>query len=367
MPIETIALPRVLSDVTPAWLSAMLGQAYPGTEVTDAVMDGVFGNKPNKTRIHLNYNEAGRAARLPATMVLKASLPGLGNGQSGAGLDIATAAEVLAYQQIVPTLDVESPHVFHSILDWEGGNAVLLMEDLRERGFTPLNAFTPLDYGQAAAFTEALAGIHATHWESPEFEPGGKWGPDTDVGGCSSRLYETFLEVIIGHDWWSQWAREPRAAALPRKLADGGTIQRAWKRLSAVMGGTARTIIHGDEHLGNLYLNADEKPGFLDYFARIEHWPISYAYFLSNSLDSLDRRDWERPLLARYLRQLRTRGVAAPDFDEAWYAYRCALLFPMIVWFTNPANWQPEAINTLNTARAGLAMLDHGTLDLLGI
>jgi hypothetical protein len=360
-----VAPPRLIEDVTPEWLTGALAVRYPGVEVTEAVVDGVFGYKPNKTRIHLRYNQAGRTAGLPETLVLKATFPGL--GPEGAGLDFATAAEVQAYQEIVPTLDIETPKVYYSLLDWEGGNAVILMEDLQRRNFRPLNAFTPLDYGQAMAFVDAIAGIHAAHWDSPAFDQGGTWGPETAVGQCTPRLYDKFLNVVVAPDWWNRFLREPRSVALPRKLTEQARIQRAWERLTHVLAGSARVIVHGDEHLGNLYLDAEGRPGFLDYFSRPEHWPLHYAYFISNALDSLDRRAWETPLLARYLRRLTERGLKAPSFEEAWYAYRCSLLFPMIVWYTNPAKWQPESINTINAARAGLAMLDHDTLGLLGV
>jgi hypothetical protein len=363
--ITSIKPPRLIEDVTPAWLSAALATSHPGVEVTTAKVDGVFGYKPNKTRIHLTYNAAGQAAGLPETMILKATFPGL--GPEGGGLDFATAAEVQAYQEIIPTLHVDTPKTFYSLLDWEGGNAVILMEDLQRRDFTPLNAFTPLNYGQAVAFIDAIAAIHATHWESKAFETGGAWGPDTAVGQCTPRLYDKFLNVVVAPDWWNKFLREPRAAALPRKLTEQARIQKAWFKLLEILAGSARVIVHGDEHLGNLYLNAQGGPGFLDFFSRPERWPLHYAYFISNALDGLDRRAWERPLLARYLRTLAAHGVTAPSFEEAWYAYRCALLFPLIVWYTNPAKWQPESINTINAARAGLAMLDHGTLDLLGV
>lgn len=93
---------------------------------------------------------------------------------------------------------------------------------------------------------------------------------------------------------------------------------------------------------------------------------MHYAYFAVNVLDGLDRREWERPMLARYLRRLCELGVQAPSFDEAWYAYRCSVLFAHVVWYTNPAEWQPESVNTVNAGRAGLAMIDHGTLELVG-
>ena len=68
----------------------------------------------------------------------------------------------------------------------------------------------------------------------------------------------------------------------------------------------------------------------------------------------------EYTALARY-------GGGAPSFDEAWYLYRCTAVFPFLTWFNNSAKWQPESVNTRNTMRAALAMIDHDTFGLLGV
>jgi aminoglycoside phosphotransferase (APT) family kinase protein len=357
--------PRTIKQVTCEWLSAALQEQYPGVKVTRADVGPLFGNKPNKARIKLKYNAAGERAGLPPSMVVKATFPGLGTG--AAGLDIATAAEVLAYHELVPLIKVNTPRIFHSVLDWKGGNAMMLMEDLALRGFHTRTALLPFDYSEAMRFVEALAALHAQTWNSPEFAPGGRWGPESRVADSTRQLHALFLDKVVQHEWWKDFDNEPQSVALPRILRDQPRIEAAWHSLKRVLGASARAIIHGDTHLGNLYTDADGTPGFLDWFARVEPWAFEYAYFLSNSLDSLDRRAWEQPMLSRYLRTLNNMGVDAPTFDEAWYSYRCALVFPLIVWYTNPTKWQPAAINTACVARAALAMIDHDTLGLLGL
>jgi hypothetical protein len=39
----------------------------------------------------------------------------------------------------------------------------------------------------------------------------------------------------------------------------------------------------------------------------------------------------------------------------------------MLTWLNNSAVWQPEPVNTRNTARAALAVIDHDALRLLGV
>jgi len=63
-------------------------------------------------------------------------------------------------------------------------------------------------------------------------------------------------------------------------------------------------------------------PGFLDAQANLGPWQFEVNYHLIVGLDMLDRKQWEKPLLVHYLEALRACGVDAPDFEEAWEAYR---------------------------------------------
>jgi hypothetical protein len=135
----------------------------------------------------------------------------------------------------------------------------------------------------------------------------------------------------------------------------------------SLLGQAAMVLIHGDEHLGNLYVTSDGNPGVIDWVARPEHWPIGIAYFLLCALDIADRRKWERALLSHYVTRLVSHGARdVPSFEDAWFLYRCASFYPVVTWLKNSAVWQPEAINTANAVRAATAALDHDALGLLG-
>jgi hypothetical protein len=101
--------------------------------------------------------------------------------------------------------------------------------------------------------------------------------------------------------------------------------------------------------------------------SRGESWPLALARFLVPTLDILDRRAWEQPLLAGYLRDLKRFGADPPGFEEAWFAYRCSSICTLMIWLNNSSTWQPEATNTANAARASAAVLDHGAFELLGL
>lgn len=154
---------------------------------------------------------------------------------------------------------------------------------------------------------------------------------------------------------------------MPRLLRDADRMERGWFRLVEMLAGHGTVIVHGDEHLGNLGMEAGGTPIFYDFLARGEPWPLGLVRFLIPTLDTLDRRAWEKALLAGYLADLRRFGVDAPTFEEAWLAYRAAAICPLMIWLNNSSSWQPEATNTANAARAAAAVLDHDSFAILGL
>ena len=102
----------------------------------------------------------------------------------------------------------------------------------------------------------------------------------------------------------------PRGQAVAAALRDRDRMHTALRALESTRASAVRTLVHGDTHPGNLYIEADGRPGFLDAQMRRSPWVQDVAYHLTASLDLLDRPRWEEALLAHYLRCLREQGVA---------------------------------------------------------
>lgn len=360
-------IPDTLADVTPEWLSETLCARFPGVEVVSADVGDFFGYKPNKARVQVSYNEAGRRAGLPESLIVKGGFGGAAPGETLSGLDIGLELELLAYAELVPHLDANTPRCLAVRFDPERYRGAMLIEDLAPTGARFLHHAPALSYAQAAAFLDAQARFHAPWLDSPELMSGGHFGPESGLGRRTARLHEGYLDKLVRPEFWDSVIALPRGAALPRLLQEPQRIAAAQERMNELHRACTQTIVHGDEHLGNLYIGADGSPGFIDWCARREPWVIGFTYFLLSTLDALDRRQWERALLQHYLDRLQHYGAKAPDFDEAWQAYRCTALFPFLTWLNNSPKWQPEAINTRNTMRAALAVIDHGTLSLLDV
>jgi aminoglycoside phosphotransferase (APT) family kinase protein len=122
-----------------------------------------------------------------------------------------------------------------------------------------------------------------------------------------------------------------------------------------------RTLIHGDTHSGNLFVDTG-RTGFFD-------WAVAgrgpgvrdVAYFLCNSLPVETRRSDEASLLERYRRHLADQGVAL-DEHTAHEQYR---LFSVYSWIAAAstaamgARWQP-----IDVSRAAMVATTQAIEDL---
>ncbi|WP_068088747.1 hypothetical protein [Novosphingobium rosa] len=356
-------VPRAFTDVTPQWLTQVLAPHHPGATVTAAQVDPHMGHKPNKARIHLTWDRDG----LPPTVIVKGTLNG--TTSRGAIIDFSNMAELVSYRDIVPQLEINAPRLLYQ--HWEAAPSeavIMLFEDMAERHPTYFpNGFATLSYGQAARILKAMARFQAQSWNSPHFLAGGIWGPDTGAGENARLIRELYFDVLPDSEHWATSIVSPRGAALPRLLRDAARMKTGWRRLVDLLDGYGKVIVHGDEHLGNLGMEPDGTPIFYDFLARAEPWPLGLVRFLIPTLDILDRRAWERSLLAGYLEDLRSFGAPAPSFEEAWLGYRAAAICPLMIWLNNSSSWQPEATNTANAARAAAAVMDHESFALLGL
>jgi aminoglycoside phosphotransferase (APT) family kinase protein len=138
-------------------------------------------------------------------------------------------------------------------------------------------------------------------------------------------------------------------------------MERAMEKLRIIDRSGPRCMLHGDFHLGNLYVDRDGAAGVLDWQStRCGPWAHDFTYFLISALDMADRRDWEKPLLAHYLEQLARHAAPAPSFADAWDAYRMQIVYGLYYWLVNPIEFQAELNNCAVAPRFALAALDHG-------
>jgi hypothetical protein len=271
--------------------------------------------------------------------------------------------EMRFYRDVAPHISLSTPHCFFTGIDPDNRRSAILIEDLDARGVRWLGALAPLSWRDEVGFVDALAAFAAQWWNRPELAPGGDY--DWLINSYEKEA-ATYIDHYLDADRWAGFMTLPRCACLPRSLHDRDRMAAALTTLARRMEVQVVTMSHGDAHLGNLYIAPDGTPGFLDAQPRRAPWVKDFAYQMVAALDIEDRRQWERPLLARYLKKLAEGGVqSAPSFEEAWYDYRCEIAYGLFIFMINESHFQREEINTAFAARFGDAAIDHDTMALL--
>jgi hypothetical protein len=351
-----IPIPERVEDLDLSWFRAALGPVFPASEITEARILEVIPGTCTKIRVGLGgEGEPGR--RPPPTVLVKGGFAEHSHQFLG-----MHETEMRYYRDIAPRTRFDTPECYFAGQDAETGRSLVVLEDLDRRGVRWLDALAPLDWADEVRFVDALAAFAAQWWESSELSPGGRldW-----VITSYEREAADYIGAYLAPETWARFLRLPRCAALPRSLHDRDRMARALGQLKRRLEVQPRTLSHGDTHLGNLYLSSDGAPGFLDAQPRAAPWVKDFAYQLIAALDIENRRAWERPLLARYLRDLRKAGVEAPSFEEAWFDYRCEAVYGLFIFMINESRFQREETNTAFAARFGAAVLDHDALALL--
>jgi hypothetical protein len=348
-----------VEDVDADWMTSVLELTYPGVKVTSLEQSEVIWGASGKIPVRLRYNDIGERVGLPDRMIVK-------GGFGMTAMAHMYGIEVASFRSVVPTLNVNSPNCYFAGPDPHVGDPVLLLEDLRTSGVHFNNALNPLDYPQARRHVQAMARYHASWWGGKELREGGIFEDiDEIVAPPSIRRLAREAQPEV----WSRYLKLPRGAALPKSITGPEKLFPALHRLWELNKQSPYCLIHNDCHVGNTYVYPDGRVGFLDWAVKRAPWYKDFTYFLVTALEIDKRRLWERALLSDYLSVIRERDIEAPPLEEAWRLYRCELVYSFIVWTCNgddKGQFQDEAINTACAVRAGMAVLDHGSLDLLG-
>jgi len=342
--------PSSPGDLSPQWLSNALACRFPGVRVRSFEVLDEHSGTTTRVRISLDYETAGGDVRPPRTIFLKLTPKGLPQRLFLAATGIGRN-ELLFYRDVKPRLPVRAPEVYGLRSVGAGRQFVLLLEDVGA-GDARLNAVGDfVSPGEARRVIGALARLHAAFWESDRFRRDLHWLP-----GYESRQRDLPWERFVtgrmialalrrfGREFPISFQSVAVVCSERRNL-----LERLWSE-------GARTLVHGDCHVGNLFFESD-LVGFFDWQV-CGHAPgmRDVSYFLCSSFDSTLRRGHERELIAFYLDELSRRGIAAPSFEEAWRQHR---LFALYTWIA--AAFTAAAGGGLQAQEIAIAGLQRAT------
>ena len=342
-------------------LAAALHTRYPqttlsGFDVLDSRHHGETVSTSGRATLKLHFAE-GTAGDLPDRVVCKLAL--------GAASVMAAfyENEVNVYTELRPESLIEAPRSLGALYDSKSAQFILMLEDLSQRGarFPSVTQDVPLT--AVEALVDALATLHASHWESPRFARELTWLQSHVQGGVAHLMNELAPPLI---------QREIETQAFKRELVQrlrstGPLLLASVQRLQRHQARLAQTLLHGDAHLGNTYLLPQGRVGLLDWQLCVRGYCMhDVSYLIATSLPIALRREHEGSLLSRYRDRLIASGVDAPGAGEIWDEYRRAMVWGVYIgWLTTPvANYGWE-INVVNHLRLTTAYEDLGTAQLV--
>jgi Phosphotransferase enzyme family len=149
---------------------------------------------------------------------------------------------------------------------------------------------------------------------------------------------------------------------VPDALRDEHRLVDAYRALIASDPGRAPwCVIHGDPHVGNLFVDAEDHPGLLDWqLVQRGAWSVDVGYHIASVLSVEDRRSAEDDLLRHYLDCLGSFGVEPPAWDYARPALRGGIVHGFFLWSIT-TKVEPAIIEIL-LRRLGTAAADSAAL-----
>ena len=347
-------LPLEISQIDTPWLNAALRSWHPGVTVRGSRIVDVNNGTCTKIRVALDMDEAGKAAGIPASVILKG------------GFEVHSRLmhqmhdqEVHAYADVRPHTPLRFPECWFAAYDGEAQQGIVIMDDLVARGVEFLHPQKPQSAEQVAKRLTRLAQHHAMTWSAPGTAPGGKFA-------WAGHVYDsTYFETVFQPQIWQPYVDSARGAAASVCFHDLGWMIEANARLGRFSRTLPAMLIHGDTHLGNLYIDVDGEPGFFNSLPHLAPAMYEVSYHVTGALDVPVRRAHERELVEHYRQELIRCGVDAPSLEDFMHQFGCYLANGYAIFLINASEFQPEAINTAYTARFSSAMLDHDTIGLI--
>nr|WP_090275346.1 phosphotransferase [Mycolicibacterium komanii]CRL68325.1 aminoglycoside phosphotransferase [Mycolicibacterium komanii] len=348
MTAAELSLPRSWEEITPSWMTAALGNHFPGATV-DAVTVALRDDGTNRrARLALSYSTGSG----PATVFAKAVDP---DHAELVALTSGLFHEPRLFSSGV-SLPLDHPTVYAALIDEPGSNFVMIMEDVVARGADPRDSTRPMTVEQVASGVRGLARMHSQFWgERLTANPALDWlEPFVAFEGLEyapldiarERLGTTVSSEILG-------------------LNGTDLFVDIWARYIGTLTTSPQTLLHGDPHIGNTYVLPDDEVGFLDWqMARRGNWSLDLGYFLQGALTIEDRRRSERDLLDVYRGALTLPAAELPSAEEVWLRYRASVAHGLAIWMATLSGgdaWQGADICLALAQRYSAAFIDLDT------
>ncbi|MBL7502330.1 phosphotransferase [Frankia sp. CNm7] len=347
---ESVPVPETLEEaLDPAWLSLALSQRHPGIEVANVIVRSVDTRISTNARFTVECT-GGVPDGLSPHLCVKGYF-----GEAGRPFAFLGGPEACFYATLAEPMGVRTLRSHYAGASPETGAGVFVTEDIITAGGDFLDALSPYSVDQAAQSLSEFARLHAFGWGLPKsvHEP---WlAPRIDMyfGHRGEGTIQSNFDGPVGVD-------------VAPEARDAGRLVRAQRLLAARQEGPGWTLIHGDAHVGNIFLAGDGQPSLVDWqLVQRNFWGIDVGYHIASTISTEDRERAERDLLRHYLSELSARGVDAPSWEEAWTAYRIGTVYGFFMWGITIIV-KPEIVRVL-LQRLSAAVAAHDGFAAVGV
>ncbi|KAF5018396.1 hypothetical protein F66182_9625 [Fusarium sp. NRRL 66182] len=351
-------LPTTPEEITAEWLSEALGVAVEDFKIT-SVIDGTA----SKLFLDLTLGH-GVKTEIPTKVVVKGGFnPAIRQAYPQMWATYRREAEF--YYHVAPQTTMLLPKIWFAGTDTVNGQGVFIMSDVSSEATfgTMLEPWAPARVGEAL---KQLASLHARTLNSKEEDY--PWLFGKDGSKLENPIRNVVLALLEPAPWGARFDEKVRPP-VDKELLDPDRIRRAfqalWKHADADQ--KYYSLIHGDDHIGNTFITNDGTPGFIDWQG-LQYGPsiLDLVYFLAGALTVENRRQHEGSLIETYLEALHKEGGPKLTKEDIWDDYRRYSLQGFL-WAMTPQAMQPDEAVFAMAERYSATIMDHKTLELLGV
>ena len=347
--------PHTADSVSADWLTDALQRFGSADAITS--VDVISKNNGTNDNARLRLHRAANGDQGPATLFAKGPPAHAERRQQVIGTGMGRR-EVLFYQSLAAEVDLELLEVHAAEYDEVSGAFFLALEDLTDvaKAFPDFVAGLPAT--TAATALEGLARMHVRFEDDQQRETVAPWlttRPGSSTYGRRMLKYalDNHRDRLTG-----SFARVSETYIDHQEL-----LQQHWSA-------GRPTIIHGDPHIGNIFLR-NAHAGFLDWgLVAVGSAMRDTSYFIAMCLDPAERRRTEDDLLAHYVDCRTQLGNNAITLDDARSAHRLhaaytAVASCQIVTFPTGVSAARAAFAAAFLRRSEAIIQDLDVVDLL--
>ncbi|MFJ3779743.1 AMP-binding protein [Streptomyces sp. NPDC090075] len=345
-----VPVPSTLSELmSPAWLSSALADRFPGVRISAVAPGPVISRISTNARFRIECDDGVPDGLSP-------HLCGKGYfTQEGRPTRQAGVPEVSFYRELAAATGVRTLRSVYADIDPRTLHGVVITEDVVARGGRFLDPTSEYAPDLAAESLGQLAKLHAATWNEPALA-GAPWlAPRLRA----NLVHRGLPEIRGNHD-------SDIGAGIPDEVRDAERLFAAYGALvEQVQDVSPWTVIHGDPHVGNTYLDGDGRPALLDWqLVQRGPWYLDVGYHIASVLTVEERRRNEKDLVRHYLDELRAAGIDAPTWDEAWRDLPRGILHGLYLWSITLL--VDPAVTSALLHRLGTAAADHDAYAAVG-